>query len=353
MPGIKAITLIFLSSLLSMGLRTPARAQYPALLPSYSHDLLGSKQESGIDCIRNIFQDSRGRLWFQTCGDAEVNGIRQVQYDGYRFHFLHNKNKQNFDQYNLTVTGINDADQLFGIYNNHQMEEMGGFFLDPITEELILHKVTFPGITKEANALNMTKVSDNIYQILSSDKGSLHVHQVFDGKIEEMGTVNDPDILSRLRGWSSALLENLPSGTWFMGISLPLIRYDQKSKELRKYIQSDFDLPPDIDYLQNFKFSTHPSRMVESPTGDQYLYLGYRMYILDQTNDQFRSMEKEFPVGWRGVGLYQDDQGNICFVFRDESETYRAILQTIEGIRYDYSAFFQGIPPASLTNVIS
>ncbi len=53
-------------------------------------------------------------------------------------------------------------------------------------------------------------------------------------------------------------------------------------------------------------------------------------------------MADQFPADWVPAGIFQDQAGNICFLFQDASEAYRAILQTAEGQHFDYSAIVSG-----------
>lgn len=355
MQGIQIITALYLSFWV-IHARTHAQdlAPLPALVPSYSKNLFDDNREFGVDCIQNVFHDSRGRLWLQTCGQAMNNGLPLVRYDGYRFYPVRLAHEKNIDDHHLTALGINSFDQLYGTYINHGSGEFGAFLMDLDTEEVVLHEFgNHSGMTEEVNPINMISIRDTSYLMLTLDKGVLLVEQLNGSGFEEFVNVNDPEILPRLRGWTNSLLKNLPSEIWFMGVTLPLIRYDKQTRQIRKYQLADFSEKPDPAYLENIRTSTSPASMAVSKAGKRYLYHGHKFYYLDKQQDGFRDMDEAFPQNWIAVGLFQDTKENICFVFRDTSGSYHAILQDSDGNRHNYSAFFENFPKGNLTNVVS
>jgi hypothetical protein len=48
-------------------------------------------------------------------------------------------------------------------------------------------------------------------------------------------------------------------------------------------------------------------------------------------------MKDKFPANWVPVNMIQDQVGNICFLFQDKTKGYQAILETVDGQRFDYS----------------
>ncbi len=88
----------------------------PELKPSYTQDLLKEKQGINVDCVSDIFLDSHGQLWLQTCRQTSNKELRFVKYDGYRFDEVAIHNPQYQQDCDLFALGISNSDQLYGRY---------------------------------------------------------------------------------------------------------------------------------------------------------------------------------------------------------------------------------------------
>ena len=323
----------------------------PVLDPSYINNFIEDNQSLAVDCIQNVFQDTQGRLWLQTCGQAYINGLFLVQYDGYRFHPAHGRN---LDGKQLTTLGINSLDELFGTYINPGTREIGAFFLDLNTEELTCYPhPKHEKMTLERTSVYLGQVADSTYLLVTLDKSNLYLDQLKNGQFEEVISVKDPEIQARMRRWPYSMLSTQSSESWFLGVSLPLIRYNHNNQKIRKYHLSDFSEPPDPDYLEGQKKSPHPGSMVVSKSGIRYFFYGHKLYQWEETQDHFLAMDGDFPQNWKPIGTFQDKKNTLCFVFSDESDNLHAILQDSTGSRFDYSAFFSDWIFGELTNVVS
>ena len=74
---------IVLLLLLFITLQGQSQMNLPEVIPT-STRLLKSDSDPTQYCIKNIFIDQQGRMWFSTCGVAqEVYSLNLVQFDGY------------------------------------------------------------------------------------------------------------------------------------------------------------------------------------------------------------------------------------------------------------------------------
>lgn len=312
---------------------------WPKLERSYINHFYQENDSYSKKCFDDIFLDRQGRLWLVPCGDERlINSIGLFRFDGYSF--------QPVEVFTPQETVI-EAPRAFGIDEQGRLlcttEERQLFHMDPDTHESII-------ISRVDSSFSDFKVirpsvGDNEVFILGRlETGKLALFGLKEGRLVKEPSFNYPEALEQAIEYAMTTTQE---AIWLSSFSLPLYRFDRHEKTMGVYDTQDFDglvrKPTDERRLANARYLP---RLLESPKGDMYVLFSAMyensLFELDREKDAFRSMADQFPADWLPIDIFQDETGNICFLFQDATETYRAVLETAEGQRFDYSAVVSG-----------
>ena len=320
-------------------------AEWPRLERSYLSDFRQEETPYTNKCIRNVFLDGEGRLWLDYCGlERLVNGISVFQFDGYEFHPVEFFSPEKGRLERLTIMGMSAQGQLFG-----QAEEKEFFLLDPNSHEARLIAIpdsSFAGFSPKG----VSEADGKAYLLGYTEAHTIQLFTVEEKGLKKELSLDYPNGLWG-PGNDLPLLIN-ERETWFMGGTLPLFRWGRKSQSVRAYYPPDF-IGHNLNRQLTLKdLSDASPRLLQSPAGQLYFFLpeyyGNRLFQFNQEKDQFVAIEGQFPDQWSPRDIFQDQSGNICFLFQEKDGPYRAVLMDEKGRRFDYSGVVAG-----LANIIS
>lgn len=310
----------------------------PVLEPYYTNHFYQNNASYANKCFDDALIDQKGRLWLRTCHiHTVINAIGLLQFDGYQFipHDLKNDEKLVSDI--TLLVDVSSSGQLFGTVG--QTSHL--FFTDPDNlETQFISLASFPN--RIVKNIVETRPDQFLITFVTQDLRKMGMLSLQNGILKEVWIIDRPPD-SRIPAPFEMPLIDTPGETWCMGFSLPLYRYDKATDKLIVY---------DITRFNNLTEGEFPNpilnqktTLVKNSREDFYLHLpqyyGDKLFQFDRKIDRFNSIMDQFPANWKAKGIFQDQTGNICFLFQDKNETYQAILQDTLGNRFDYSRVVQ------------
>ncbi len=311
---------------------------WPKMERSYLNHFYQEDESFSKKCFQDIFFDERGRLWLTPCGDERlINSISLFRFDGYSFQPVEIFTSEGSVLEAPDVKRIGKNGQFFGT-----TEERRLFQMDPNTQESSI--IPFADTTStQFRVFGLFVGEDETIVFGRSEDHGMALFEVEAGKLVKNASFDYPESAEMPEGYS--MLVN-PESVWVAEFSLPLYRFDRQKGTIRTYEKQDF-LGHTLKVSdENYYDLDNLPKLLEGPGGATYLLFSTRygqlLFQLDREKDRFVSMADQFPADWVPVGIFQDQASNICFLFQDATEAYRAILQTAEGRRFDYSAIVSG-----------
>lgn len=324
------------------------------LQPSYSHDLLQDKEGWRVDCIQNVHSDQQGRLWLKTCGQAFVKGIEFIQYDGYRHEWPKPVNLENPSIYQLKFHDVISDNQLAGSYVRtvNKINDSKGIFLMDLTSRNVSVPMTI-GLDQTLFDIRYLSDSSLLISTLSIDKEKVFIQLLKENELDTLMVFPNPNPSSNLHVLPEYKTLFQAGTLWFLYPELPLVAVNVREKSIRVYGWDDFS-PADQSLLSQ----APPSKSGDIHfsvlrSGDLFFRVGPHFFRRDKGTDRFIRIDTEFPNFGKALGIYQDQEKNVCWVWEDEGGQVHAVLEDSTGIRYNYSAFFKGIEAANLKTVIA
>lgn len=304
----------------------------PGLYPSYANHFYEGAAAYSNKCYSEVFLDPQGRLWLNVCGrERWLNSVGIFLFDGYQFQPI---SFQTPDHQNLrqpSILGIDRAGQIFGETNGNQV-----YLMDPDTRACQL--IPCPDSSMAGFKIQGCSIIDGQIQMLASGADHLILLQVENGVLVEKQRF---PYSNGFWGYGKHLFCQNEQDVWLMGGQFPLFRINQKTGTTRAYDTEDL-VPPVSKHLLSWVNSRLIPRILERKGGDLYLFLpksyGSHFFRFDLRQDKFIRIDEQFSTDWRPADLFQDQTGNICFLFQDKQGHYRAVLEAINGQRYNYSA---------------
>jgi len=289
-------------------------------------------------CFSDIFFDRRGRLWLVPCGvERLINSIGLFRFDGYSFEPAEVLTPGRGVVEAPLVRAVTEDGRFWGSTANGEL-----FMMSPETQE---GRLLSPGGAYPAGfqIMDLSVRGNEVHGLTRTGEHSMTLFRV------KGDTLKKEADFEYSFGEKQLTLQKMfltQKDVWVLGLSLPLHRFDRQSGKVRAYGPSDFTgetiKPTDKRTLVGERLS----KLLESPRGNTYLALSVkyenRLFQFDSEKDQFICIAEQFQADWRPAGIFQDETGNICFLFRDKSEVYRAILETTRGERFDYSSVVAG-----------
>ncbi len=287
-------------------------------------------------CFDNAFFDGSGRMWLTPCIGTQT-GLHLFQFDGYEFRAVRgNLDKLPTDTKFLLMDAkerlvgfVNDPGKQQVVYYDPRTEELQTYALPPSGEAGINRLFTdYKLFTDENGVLNLHVKSENdlLYYKLKGEELVL-IHKI---DMEYSNALN----LIRVFG-------EMENEIWSFSPGFDkLYRIDDKTGERKVYEMNG------VEFLMDHKATDRPFiGKLYKFDNNSYLTLfslnENRSVVLKQEEEgsQF-SLIKGLPFNAKDIQVFGDDRGNSVFLFRFFNNEYKAILETQQGKRYDYSGFF-------------
>lgn len=303
----------------------------PSLFPSYANHFYEGSAAYANKCYSEVFLDLQGRLWLNICGrERGLNSVGIFLFDGYQFQPISFQTPDHRKLMQPSILGIDRAGQMFGETNSNQVYLMD---TDARTCRLIPRADSSTADFK----IHGCSFIDGQIQILGSASDCLLLLQVQDGVLIEKQRF---PYSSGFWGFGKHPFCQNEQDVWLMGGQFPLFRIDRKSGTSRTYDTEDF-IPTISKQLLSWVNSRNIPRILECKGGDLFVFLpksyGSHFYRFDLLKDKFLAVDAAFSANWQPADLFKDEVGNICFLFQDSQGHYRAVLEAINGQRYNYS----------------
>ncbi|PHN05472.1 hypothetical protein CRP01_15875 [Flavilitoribacter nigricans DSM 23189 = NBRC 102662] len=306
----------------------------PVLEPSYLYNFTENSRNT-LSSFKDFLEDERGRIWL----DAGPNeNLLQVVHlavlDGYDFSMV--------DLDDPDITGH------LTIFTEVAGHRIIGYHPDRnyvFTVNLHDRQVTKYDLSPfidGGNVKNAIQAKDGSLIALVYDRDGLKLFTIRDQQIERLVTVayrEEAEIFYSWRMKKLPLLED-ERGVWFTGNQLPLHYFDRSTHRVQQYL-------PKGEQVANWPVRNNIRANVQTQLvrhGDRLklYYPAYRNKVLDFDPVRCRFLpEQSYPDDWRMQYLAIDTVGNLLQLFRDQNDTYRAILTDANGRKLDYSRFAQ------------
>lgn len=318
----------------------------PELLPSYSEDFSNYSSYPSMS-FDNAFLDDNGKLWLKTSASVSAtSALHLFQFDGYQFKLIRG-----------SLASLKSTDRIADIYEGRKLvgwatrgDTCQVFFYDLETNQL-----EFRSPLIKAYIENLTVSQDNRIFLTAINNNRVSIYEWKMGALELQGQFEEPVFANSTSDYFTETLYHDGDVFWAAVRDVGyIIRLDKKSGRSKKYHFSDFKFPkpkgPERPTKNQFSIFAH------FQNGQLYvsnqMLTGSAIFNWNQHTDRFESLEN-IPDGWTGENIFQDQKGNIIFLFRDADNQFRAILQDINSKRFNYSAFFSNLSDADINNVIS
>ncbi|MCB0636455.1 MAG: hypothetical protein KDC54_07540, partial [Lewinella sp.] len=304
----------------------------------YFNDFAREEFPYANDCIGTLTRDDHGRLWVNTCGQHRlVNSLGLFRFDGYQYQpvdlYLPNGEVLAIP----SIKGRSERGHLFGLAS-------GGnrlFLLNPRTLEIELR----PPLADTQSDLmwrGVTEWQGRLFALAAPDTAESPL-QLYREKAEGMDLILEVDYPARLWSYTGDHpIRVTEEAIWLMGAGWPLYRYSRRDSSLREYGPAAFGLGSLPPKLSRADIKGAVPRLLIGPDGRLYFCMpapyGLGFFRYDQARDQFVPLDADFPVGWSAQDLFQDERGQLLFLFRDEARQYRAALLDSLGRYHDFSA---------------
>lgn len=334
-------TYIPISSVLAQG-----NPSWPKLERSYLNHFYKEDDSYSKKCFEELFFDQQGRLHLIPCGvDILLNAIGAFRFDGYTFQPVEVRSEDGEVLKLPWIVAIDQTGQILGTDGQKNL-----FLVDP--NKQISRPVSLADTSlNNLEVLGLATTLEKTLVLGSTPDDKVRLFKLEGEELVEEKFFNFPDIGVRSIDYAiSASSESI----WISTYSLPFFRFDQQQKGLRVYEAQDFSEQPLIPKETNQLGKRFIPKFVHHPKGDTYLFASVfyenSLFQYDSVLDQFVGLKNKFPSDWLPTGIFQDEVGNVCFLFKDSEDAYQAVLETVKGEWFDFSSIVAG--PESIKMLI-
>ncbi len=324
----------------------------PKLLPSYSEDF--SKYNSYPSmCFEDVYFDKWGKLWLKVCGSVSgSSGLHLFQFNGYQFKLISGGLKQL--DFKDRIGGIYKGEELVGLSTINDINQL--FFFNLTTHEIKFQPIAQPGILGELLISDDDRIFFSIFEngttlkLFEWKNGNLALQGQFD-VTELRGVELDIPLVNTLYHDEDIYWAEVKRAGYFL-------RIDLKNGTAEKYYFSDLNKqsPITTEELVNATEDIK-GQLVKSKKGE-VLYValpakeGNNLFKWSKSTDQFTPVAF-VPSNWEAKNIFHDKKENIIFLFKDKKNNYRAILENLDGERFDCSAIFKNYENIVITKLTS
>lgn len=311
---------------------------WPKLETSYINHFYQEDDSYSRKCFEDVFFDRQGRLCLIPCGlEILLNSIGLFRFDGYSFQPVELFKPEGSILATPWVRAIDEHGRILGTD-----EESRLFMMDPDTQEGNIIPPADPYFN-DLQILGLSVGGDGTFVLGRSVNKEIALFSLDGDMLVKEPAFNFPKATEPSEDYAMTVS---PGSIWLTTFSLPLYRFDRQEQTMRTYGAQDIVGQAMDPSNERTAVAKYLPKVLESPKGDTYLFFsvvyGKKLFQLDRQEDRFLSMTDQFPADWAPVNIFQDEAGNICFLFQDETEAYRAMLETVDGQRFDYSAVVSG-----------
>ncbi|MEN0005913.1 MAG: ATP-binding protein [Bacteroidota bacterium] len=295
-------------------------------------------------CYNSIVVDDSGRLWLKPCSVAEqLYGLNVVQFDGYdRWPItVRPKSWQGTIQSNLE--GFSSKGFLYGFINqNYEKSTLYNF---DISRSQLKHTSIVEGIIGGIEEYESGK-----FWVLQKVKGAFNILH-WDGlQIDLYATIPNKSHTNSLdHPFANQAKSNFiyqDSALWIIDKYLPLISFHIPAKSIKKYNVASFPgfnkgLASDLSVANSESFVTIRDSIVYF----MHDVLSPQFYQLDlrKATNQFSPISFVSPQK-KAEGIWQDELGNLLFIYENTDKTTGAILLDNNKQLFDYTAIIANLP---------
>ncbi|MEM7105913.1 MAG: ATP-binding protein [Bacteroidota bacterium] len=319
----------------SLSLSAQPGTPLPKLTPSYSEDFSDYHSYPSM-CFSKVFTDSKGRLWLRTC--PSLSGSKHLhlfQFDGYQFKLVQGE-----------LEKLKPSDRIFELYQGNQLvgsydkeDEAGIFFY-----HLDNNTISFYPLKEKGSIFNISVTPDERVFVISEINDGLSFYEWVDGDFqlqkEVSGLVYDKDFFAE----SNYIPVLYHDQRFFVGAfndGKKILKIDFETGEIQSFPYVDFLTLQRYDFLEarnrvEFRSVVRGSEIFFCPT-EFYSNHFFKFDVITGKIEKIPGIRDDI---WT-KGVFLDESGNVIFLYRDKSELNNAILETSEGTRYDYTAFFK------------
>jgi len=317
----------------------------PQLIPSYRNDFFREDLSYSGSCFDNLVIDDSGRMWLNACGlQRVINDLGVFSFDGYEFQPLEIK-KSDGVAIIPNVKGITSAGKFYG------QADGKAFLMDPLhpTPELL----PFADTAFNASVLRgIHEVNGILYVIATLDKATFSLFTLQNGQLVQQHAIDYSE------GFWTASIHNISGNEeelWLAGGSLPFFRLNLASNRVDTFTIDNFTEEVPASSLTRNNIYSHSPRIVVGPNNQVYLllphYYSSQLYRFDRKLQQFAVLNTSLPDGWIPLSIFKDQVGNICFLFEDSNQKYKAIIEDSSGQRFDASKLLSDY--AGIANIVA
>jgi len=312
----------------------------PRLSPSYSEDFSDYNSFPSM-CISDVHFDNNGKLWLQVCSAGRVtNAIHLFQFDGYDFRLV----KEPLDQLNNNAKFVDlyQGNKLVGFVDNQDGIRNQLFFFDLQIDQLQTYSYEDKGVIRD---LRISE-DERMFLIFERDQKWIS-YEWLDGElIEQFNLSNFYSSTDSSINYSLHFLFQDEKSCWFRSLNNKKQNNNQnlnlvinKTGEIKTFHTSDFE-----DYDKDKKDRGFRKEFQLLYADELYASLSldrkaWKLYYLNAQGNRFLKVNW-VPEDWASNGVFKDNSGNIVFLFMDAGGQYQAILQDIDGKKFNYSDFF-------------
>ncbi len=306
---------------------------------------LSSEYDPGGFCVDDFVKDSQGRLWIKPCGVAEqFFALRLIQFDGYNTRPIRVARR---GWNGFMRSGISGYSSKLGLYG----------FLNRFPESSALY--TF---RPDLDTINYTPLAESIvgnvieydtgqFWVLAKEETAFILHHWDGEQFEELARI--PNALHYnseqehfVRREATIFFQD-GEQLWWMDAALPAFCFDLDTKEVTHRIERS--MLPDFDQTPLDLGLRETARTGLAVRNDTIFLLH------DQNSPRFQwrlpgQAEFQpcpgFPEDAVGKGIFEDEQGNLVFLYRQPQRRQGALLLDQEGQWWDYSPMLKDLPLA-------
>ncbi len=307
-----------------------ADLQLPKLLPSFSEDFSGYNTFPSR-CFQNAFLDEQGKLWLQSCGVNMTSSLHLFQFDGYEFKLVRGALEEL--GHNSKITGVYKGRELVGF--SFDPNDKRVFFFNFHNDSLSFHPVPTKG-----SGIRVLLSDDDKLMAVAEHAGQLLIYEWNDREWAFQTKVNDPYFEKPNKGGNRDLFQRQGEIYWKTFKNKDYIkRFDSKTNTVKIFTQKDFEgpKPENISLSQNGKLifiqGTTYFKRVSGGKGKTQLF------ELDKSTDRFIINKNNRLEGWNLNNVFEDQIGNIIYLYKKGTNHSTAILKDRNGAKFDYSAF--------------
>ncbi|MEN0002668.1 MAG: ATP-binding protein [Bacteroidota bacterium] len=297
-------------------------ASLPKLEPSYFEDY-NTYSSYPFQCLQDVWVDKYGKIWLKPCAsDFSSRSTALYQFDGYSF--ISRKNLLKEVPNKVIFHALYKGEKLIG--HTYIDSTLSIVELDCYTEQL---KVIDTGVKNDPSpaALRVLQTKDNRFYIATRTEDGIQFGAYKDGAFAFTHTYEVPK--ERYLYFFHQDGGHLIINDFIDPLDIELI--DVKTKK-RQQVNIDRSLFEQFERVGNG---------LGYGSGNRLLFTK-EAKIFDFKPER-EEMEFKFSVNgsWQCKRSFRDEAGNFVYLFTDNENKIKAILEDTKGKLFDYSAFFK------------